>query len=104
MKLMRKLEKQALARAAKEARKQQGKRKSFSVFWLGAQGKKFASIVFFLFGQLVTSKHSDLYGWCKKNSSRASGDTHTAYIAFVCIYVHIYFHRLTAQALIFFLL
>lgn len=47
MKLMRKLEKQALARAAKEARKQQGKRKSISVIWLGAQGNKFASIVFF---------------------------------------------------------
>lgn len=32
MKLMRKLEKQALARAAKEARKQQGKLISFSAF------------------------------------------------------------------------
>lgn len=50
MKLMRKLEKQALARAAKEARKQQGKR---------VQGCKHAGGGY-LIGQSVTSDYFDL--------------------------------------------
>lgn len=57
MKLMRKLEKQALARAAKEARKQQGKLK----FKLEHMGVSLVAVVFFV-GQLVTSNHVDLNG------------------------------------------
>lgn len=35
---------------------------------------------------------------------RHFGDTRAAYITFVSMYVHIYFHHFKAQALIFFLL
>lgn len=49
MKLMRKLEKQALARAAKEARKQQGKLKFFCVCCsLEHMGVSLVAVVFLL--------------------------------------------------------
>lgn len=103
MKLMRKLEKQALARAAKEARKQQGELKFFvCVLLTRVHGCKDLSGGFSV-RQSVTSDHFDLNG-CSIKTSRASGDTHAAYIALACMYVHIYFHHFKAQALLFFLL
>lgn len=91
MKLMRKLEKQALARAAKEARKQQGKLTFFCVCCLQEHRAVRMFAVFLSVGQSI-------------KTCGASGYTHSAYRAFVCMYVHIYFHHFKAQALIFFLL
>lgn len=62
MKLMRKLEKQALARAAKEARKQQGKPKKLCVLLTGAQVCKYSSSVCIVL-HLVTSSHDALNDW-----------------------------------------
>lgn len=61
MKLMRKLEKQAMARAAKEARKQQGKGKMLCVLLTRAQVWKYSSAVFIV-PHLVTSSHVNLNG------------------------------------------
>lgn len=72
MKLMRKLEKQALARAAKEARKQQGKK---------VRGYKHASTGYSL-GQSVTSKYFDLNDHSMKTSGTFMG-IHAALTAFV---------------------
>lgn len=62
MKLMRKLEKQALARAAKEARKQQGKHFKMNI-------KTMVSLV--LCGQLSNLNNSELF----IKNTRASGCT-----------------------------
>lgn len=72
MKLMRKLEKQALARAAKEARKQQGKLKFFCV--LEVMGVSLVAVFFFV-GQLVTSNRVDLNGCKVLMPPRHSGDS-----------------------------
>lgn len=70
MKLMRKLEKQALARAAKEARKQQGKLK----FKLEHMGVNLVA-VFFLLVSWSTSNRIDLNGCKVLMPPRHSGDS-----------------------------
>lgn len=72
MKLMRKLEKQALARAAKEARKQQGKT---------AQRRKHAPAGYAV-GQFVTSNYFDLND-CIMKSGRTFLEIHAAFTPFV---------------------
>lgn len=72
MKLMRKLEKQALARAAKEARKQQGKLKFFCVLEL--MGVSLVA-VFFLLVSWSTSNRIDLNGCKVLMPPRHSGDS-----------------------------
>lgn len=78
MKLMRKLEKQALARAAKEARKQQGKLFFFKFVNKSSGIVKMATVGYSVV-QSITSDHFDLNG-CSIRDSRA----------FVCMYIFIF--------------
>lgn len=78
MKLMRKLEKQALARAAKEARRQQGE---------VVQSGKHAGVGYSV-GQTVTSNYFDLNEF-SMNTGRTFWEAHAALTAFVCVDVHL---------------
>lgn len=92
MKLMRKLEKQALARAAKEARKQQGNLKFWSALWTRGQGCTYGGSFccccwsggHFKISLIKTSKVII--------SPQPPRDTHAALTTFVFMYMKMYFH------------
>lgn len=78
MKLMRKLEKQELARAAKEARRQQGEI---------LRSAKHAGAGYSV-GQNVTSNYFDL-NKCSMNAERTFWEAHAVLTAFVYVDVHL---------------
>lgn len=88
MKLMRKLEKQAMARAAKEARKQQGKLVCFCVI---ENSTGMLSMVAVFDGQLVTSNWYKGVMYC----IQSCGNTHAAFITiFIFLYIFTFVNRL----------